>query len=404
MRTRFYIEKRNDESGRLLVEERPVFMSVSFGGNRVIIGTGIKTDVNGWDSDLQLVNSYYPDSRGFNSWLTTLKDTAERAMNALQHSGNEVNVKNFRSLFQKLKPEYSSGFFDIFFQFMDSGMSRWSHSTYRKVRTIYKLLRDFEDQTGFLISFEKLDAQFLDKFTAFCTQKGYKNSTTYKAVSILVWFLNWASDQKFNVYREYRQFYKLMEPLQETKRTLLSLKWEELIRLKEHSPGHRMTERARDLFCFMCFSGVRFSELQLLKKEDLSANEVIIRKPDGRVRRIPLNKYGREIYRNYENKYYLNNTAFPTISIITMNKYLRRIGKESGLGRRVFSASVGGEWVALHTRLTAGLAVNTFVANALELKVPAEVIAHFTGVRNDSRVRQIKMDLAEEEILRFERD
>jgi integrase len=404
MRTRFYIEKRNDESGRLLVEERPVFMSVSFGGNRAIIGTGIKTDVNGWDSDLQQVKSSYPDSWGINSWLTTLRDTAERAMDALQHSENEVNVKHFRTMFQKLKPEFSSGFFDIFFQFMDSGMSRWNQSTYRKVRTIYKLLRDFEDQTGFRISFEKLDAQFLDSFTAFCTRKGYKNSTTYKAVSILVWFLNWASDQRFNVYREYKQFYKLMEPLQTIKRNLLSLKWDELIRLKEYHPENRMMERARDLFCFMCFSGVRFSELQLLRKEDLNAKEVIVRKPAGRVRKVPLNKFGSEIYQKYENKYYLNNTAFPSMSIITMNKYLKRIGKESGLDRRVFSAAEEGERVALHTRLTAGIAINTFLANALELKVSVEVIAQFTGIRNDSRIRQIKMDLAEEEILKFDRD
>jgi integrase len=402
MRTRFYIEKRNDDSGRLLREKRPVFMSVTFKGNRLIIGTGIKTDINGWDADLQRVKIAYPDSRGNNSWLSTLHETAEKAMNALQHSGNEVSVESFRAHFQKLKPEYSSGFFDIFFQFMESGISRWSSSTYRKVRSIYKLLRDFEDQTKFGLSFDSMDEKFLESFTAFCAKKDYKNSTIYKAVSILVWFLNWASEQKFNVYRDYRQFYKLMEPLQETTRTMLSLKWEELVKLKEHISDSRMMERARDLFCFMCFSGVRFSELQLVKKEDLNAEELIIRKPGGRVRKIPLNKYGREIYLAYENKYYLNNTAFPSMSIITMNKYLKMMGKGSGLNRAVPAASEGGDWVPLHTRLTAGIAVNTFIANALELDVPAEIIAEYTGIRNDSRVKRIKRDLAGEEILKFD--
>ena len=402
MKTRFYIEKRKDESGRLMLEERPVFMSVTFGGKRLILGTGIKLDINGWDPDLQRVNMIYPDSKAYNSWLTTLLETAEKTMLALQQSGSEVNVENFRSLFQKLKPEYSGGFFASFFQFLNSGMSRWSNSTYRKVRTIYKRLREFEDQTSIRLSFDSMDAQFLESFTAFCKQKGYKNSTTYKAVSILVWFLNWASDQRLNVYREYRQFYKLMQPLQETSRALLSLRWEELIRLKEYSPEPRMLERARDLFCFMCFSGVRFSELQLLKKEDMNTEEVIIRKADGRVRSIPLNKYGREVYRTYENKYYLHNTAFPSMSIITMNKYLRKLGKETGLNREVPAASEEDEWVALHTRLTAGIAVHTFISNALELDVPAEIIAEFTGIQSDSRVRRFKRDLAEDEILKFD--
>jgi hypothetical protein len=58
--------------------------------------------------------------------------------------------------------------------------------------------------------------------------------------------------------------------------------------------------------------------------------------------------------------------------------------------------------VALHARLTAGLAVNTFVGNAVELDVPAEVIALFTGIRHDSRVHRIKMKHAEGEIQRFD--
>lgn len=402
MRTRFYIEKRHDSSGRMLLESRPVFMSVTFGGKRVILGTGIKTDINGWDPDLQRVRPIYPDSKGQNSWLSTLQETAERTMSALQSSQNEVNAENFRILFQKLKPEYSSSFFDTFFNFLEDGMSRWSISTYRKVRIILKLLRDFEDQSDSRLSFESMDAKFLDAFMAYCAQRGYKNSTTYKAVSILIWFLNWASEQRFNVYREYRQFYKLMEPLQDTGRSMLALKWEELIRLKDHPCETRMKERARDLFCFMCFSGVRFSELQLMKKEEINADKAIIRKTGGRVRNIPLNKYGREIYLVYENKYYRNNTAFPSMSIMTMNKYLKQLGKEAGLNRWVPADEEGGEKVAIHTRLTAGIAVNTFIANALELDVPAEIIAEFTGVRNDSRVHRIKRDLAAGEIQKFD--
>jgi integrase len=402
MRTRFYIEKRKDDSGILLRGQRPVFMSVTFEGKRVILGTGIKTDMNAWDPDQQRVNQTFPDSKGYNSWLSILQETAEKAMHALKSSDRAVNEDNFRSLFQSLKPKYSSGFFDIFFQFLEDGMPRWSNSTYRKVRSVYKLLREYEDRTNFRISFGGMDSQFLESFVAFCSEKGYKDSTTYKAVNILVWFLNWASDQGFNVYREYRQFYKLMQPLQQVQRPMVALKWEELIRLKEHPCDTRRKERARDLFSFMCFSGLRFSELQRLKKEDINAEEVLIRKDGKRVRRIPLNKYGREIYRSYENKYYLSNLAFPSMSIMTLNKYLKMMGKEAGLNRSVPSASDSGERVALYSRLTAGLAVNTFVANAVELDVPAEIIAVFTGVRYDSRVHRIKMNLAEGEIQKFD--
>jgi len=401
MRTRFHIEKRKDAAGNLLTSDRPVFMSVTFGGNRVIIGTGLKVDMNGWDTQLQRIRASYPGALSQNEWLVTMQDTAGKAMEVLEHSNNELNPDSFRLLFQQLKPKYTSGFFELFFKFMESNSSKWSSSTYRKVRTLYNLLREFEDQSGYSISFSTLDAGFLDLFTTYCSKKGYKHSTTYKSVNNLVWFLNWATDNGYNVYREYRKFYKLMDVPDDKSRLLLFLHWDELMLLKEFTTDNRRMERIRDIFCFMCFSGVRFSELQQLKKEDLKPEEISIKKHGGGGRLIPMNKYAQKIYQKYENKYYLNNSAFPSMSIITMNKYLRLMGKETGLTRLVAPLSEGESSQPLYRRLTAGIAVNTFIRNAIKMEVPLEIISRFTGIQNDSRVRRIKSDLAKEEMKKF---
>ncbi len=215
MRTRFHIEKRKDARGNLLSMERPVFMSVTFGGHRVIIGTGVRIDINGWDPGVQRIQESYPGSEDLNKWLETMQDIAGKTMEALINSGTELNPTSFRKLFQQLKPKYSSGFFDLFYRFMEGNSSTWSKATYRKVRSLYKLLREFEDHSGIIISFQDLDALFLERFVAFCKQKGYQHSTTYKTVNNLVWFLNWATDKGYNVYRDYRQFYKLMETPEE---------------------------------------------------------------------------------------------------------------------------------------------------------------------------------------------
>lgn len=403
MRTRFHIEKRRDEAGKLLSEDRPVLMSVTFGGNRVILGTGVKVDLNGWDKELQRIQSSYPGFRSGNNWLDTMQETAGKTMEALLISDQDPDPQNFRSMFQILKPKYSSGFFDIFYLFMENKSSSWSSATYRKVRSLYNLLREFEDQSGIPISFHSLDAQFLERFIAFCQGKGYKHSTSYKAVNNLVWFLNWATDKGYNIYREYRQFYKLLDaPVADARSTLpLSLSWNELDRLREFEAANRRMERVRDLFCFMCFTGLRFSELQRLKKEDLKEKDLLVRKPGERTRVIPMNNYALHICQKYGNKYYLNNTAFPSMSIITMNKYLRLIGKELGLKRVIYSDIAGEEGVPLYSKLTAGIAVNTFIRNALELEVPLEIISRFTGVQKDIRVRRIKADLAIEEMNKF---
>jgi len=402
MRTRFNIEKRKDASGKLLSVERPVVMSVTFGGNRVIIGTGVKIDMNGWDPDLQRIHSSYPGSQSLNNWLESLQKIAGKTMEALEHSEKEVTPVSFRQLFQQLKPKFSSGFFNLFFQFMESNSSSWSNATYRKVRALYNLLREFEDQSGYSIAFHNLNALFVEKFVAFCSEKGYKNSTTYKTMNNLVWFLNWSTDKGYNVYREYRQFYKLMDAPDVKSQMPLFLHWDELMRLKEYATDNRRMERVRDLFCFMCFAGVRFSELQNLRKEDLKPGEVVVRKPGGGVRFIPMNKYAVQIHQKYENKYYLNNSAFPSMSIITMNKYLRLMGKDMGLTREVPTASAGEDRLPLYRRLTTGIAVNTFIKNALEMDVPVGIISGFTGVQNDSRVRRIISERTREEMKKFD--
>ncbi len=401
MRTRFHIEKRKDAAGNLLSADRPVFMSVTFGGNRVVIGTGLKVDMNGWDADNQRIQASYPDSQSLNNWLESMQEIAIKTMKALLNSDKDPSSENFRQLYQHLKPKYSSGFFDLFFKFMENNSSTWSSATYRKVRSLYNLLREFDDQYQTPIAFHKLNSQFLDDFIAFCQEKGYQYSTIYKSVNNLVWFLNWATDEGYNVYRDYKQFYKLMIPPEEKSTLPLFLNWDELMRLKEYVTDNRRMERVRDLFCFMCFSGVRFSELQQMKKEDLKPGEIRINKPGGGVRLIPMNKYAHEIYQKYENKYYLNNSAFSPMSIITMNKYLRLMGKETGLTRLVAPLNEGEGSQPLYRRLTAGIAINTFIRNAIEMKIPVEIISRFTGVQNDSRVRRIKSDLAKEEMNKF---
>jgi len=401
MRTRFHIEKRKDAAGNMLSVDCPVFMSVTFGGNRVTIGTGIKVDMNAWDTELQRIQASYPGLQHLNNWLETMQGIAGKTMEALLHSNKELSPANFRNLFLLLKPKYSSGFFDLFFQFMESNSSSWSNATYRKVRTLYNLLREFEDHSRIPISFNTMDVQFLDRFIAYCQEKEYKHSTIYKTVNNLVWFLNWATDKGYNVYREYKQFYKLMDAPDGKSPLPLFLHWNELMLLKEYNTDNRRIERVIDLFTFMCFAGVRFSELQRIKKEDLREGEIAVRKTGGRVRIIPMNKYASQIRLKYENKYYRNNTAFPSMSIITMNKYLRLVGKDVGLNRMIYSATAGEEGSPLYSRLTAGIAVNTFIRNAIEMEVPVEIISRFTGVQNDSRVRRIKSDLATKEMKKF---
>ncbi len=321
MRTRFYIEKRRGEDGRILTKERPVFMTVSFHGKRVLISSGKKLDLDWWDEEAQMARLEYPEALVLNSWFDTMKETAELAWKAVSIE-ETPDVRLFREAYKRLKPKFSQGFFDVFFEFMEDGSKRWNRSTYSKVRTFYSHLKEFEEEDGVRLTFSRIDNSFLASFRKFYTARGNNHTTTLKAVNTLVWFLNWASGKHYNIYTDYKGFYKMLGEDQEKGRESedIFLQWEELMSLLDLSLEVPKQERARDIFCFMCLTGLRYGEIRNLEKEHVLEKRIIVKKQSSKTRIVPLNKFSREIISQYENKYYRNNAALPVMSLVTLNK------------------------------------------------------------------------------------
>lgn len=390
MRIRFYIEKRKMEDGRLMTRARPVFMTVAFNGKRVLISSGRKIDMDWWDTENQKVREEHPEAMVLNSWFSTMKETALAAWKSLSDL-EDPDTRSFREAYKRLKPTYSKGFFDVFFQFMEEGSERWSKSTYSKVRTVYNHLKAFEAGQESALNFRGMDHDFLTKFRRYYKEKGNNETTTLKAVNTIVWFLNWATEQRYNIFTDYRKFYKEMNTtVSETARPPeVYLEWEELMNIYSFSNEEPKFQRARDIFCFMCFTGIRFSELQGLRKEHILEKRIVVKKQSAKTRIVPLNKYAEGIIQGYQNKYYRNNAALPLMSLVTLNKYIRKIAGELGMKKK-------------QSAITAGTASVTFILNALKLDIPAEIISTYTGVNNDRRIKILKQQIAAEEIKKFD--
>jgi len=409
MKTRFYIEKRtdtdSDRDGRLLTHGRPIFMTVAFHGKRVVISSGKKIDMHWWDEDKQSVRKEYPEADVLNTWFENMKQTALLAWTAI---GNleQQDPDAFRAAYQRLKPQFSNGFFDLFYHFMEEGSQRWNKATYSKVRTIYKHLKEFENVNGSKLTFSKMNNIFLVNFKRFYNEKGNSDLTTKKAVNVLVWFLNWATEKKYNIYTNYRDFYKELNTTSdlEKKTAEIYLEWEELMKIYTLTLDEPKKQRARDIFCFICFTGLRFSEIQELKKEHILNDKILVSKHFAKTRIVPLNKYSREIVSKYENKYYRNNTALPVMSLVSLNKYIKIIAHEAGLNNKVqhYNRTLKkSELLPKSSIITAGTASLTFIMNALKLDIPAEIISSYTGVSNDRRIKILKQQMANKEMDKF---
>ena len=366
-----------------------------------MLSTGLKCDIQAWDAGKQEMKEAYPGSLQFNSWLQVLSETANRTWERLSTPGVTPGKKQFRALFNELKPTYNAGFFEVFYLFMEEGVDRWATATFRKVKTIYNHLREFEAWSGGQLSFEGMDAGFPLEFSRFYREKGNGPNTTVKAINIVVWFMNWAKENGYHSGEVHRRFCRLLDKADPVPNRPVYLKWEEIQALGNVSTESRKEERVVDLFCLMCFTGLRYAELTRLKKEDLSDGHILVRGNGGRIRMLPVTSKAVEIVGKYADRYYRDNLAFPPMHLITFNKHIRILARRAGLGRMIPVGNGVEERVPLYDRISAAAAVNSFIANALELGISYEVITTITGVRNDERTRKIKRELREKELDRF---
>ncbi|MCA1746321.1 MAG: site-specific integrase, partial [Bacteroidales bacterium] len=328
--------------------------------------------------------------------------TAGNVWITLASLSENPGAEEFRSEFERLRPRFSGGFFDVMILFMEEGSQRWSSGTYRKVRSFYNQLREFEKEEAYPLQFNTIQSDFFDRFVSHQQNKGRSAITVRKMVNMLVWYLNWATDHGYNVYSDYRSFYKLLEKdAAPQRKSSVHLEWNELIKFMNYNTGTPRKERVRDLFCLICFTGLRFEELKRLRKEDVGTSVLQVRKGNGNVRQIPLNSQAVSILEKYKHRYYRGNAALPPASVVTVNKYIRIIAKELKLYRQVPHLSDQNRTVPLWEVLTAGAGVQTFIMHALRLEIPPEVIATFTGVTNDQRVKLLAQEMATKQIKKF---
>jgi integrase len=141
----------------------------------------------------------------------------------------------------------------------------------------------------------------------------------------------------------------------------------------------------RDVFCFMCFTGLRYSDTAKLKRSDVKKTHILVvtkKTVDGV--KIELNKYSRAILERYKNVQYPDDKALPVISNQQMNDHLKIMGEIAGISdsQRIvyFKRNERIEKVfPKYALLSTHCGRRTFIVNALYLGIPAEVIMKWTG-------------------------
>jgi hypothetical protein len=405
----FYLEKRRDVNGHIRKTNVPILLYFSFEGKRLQLNTGERIDFADWDFRKQQALEGGRGAKQLNRYLRSLSEEILNIYREAKTVGLNPGLDFIRQQLKYRRRKDNVRFFDIYMRFIDQNYPHWSLHTFRKIKTTYNHLVEFANADGADIEFNRIDNEFLDRYVRFFKIRyGHSNNTIGKNLDILKWFLNWATDRGYNksmMYKDYRFNWAQKPRIEQAD---LVLNWDELMKLQQYEPVTGTLTDIRDMFCFMCFTGMRLSRIHEIMSEDLFPSYIRI-KEKGSFHNMPISDRAFGIARIHRERSRADGRCFPYFRHPDFNRFLKQVGKEAGINNfvklKIYSGEeVGTRQVQKFEILSSKVAVNTFIFHALRLGISAEVLSFITGSKTMygvERIRPLIKQVAHDEIQKF---
>lgn len=410
---RFYLEKRKDENGRTRTKQVPILLYFSFDGKRLQLNTGERINFSDWDFRAQRVLAPARGSQAMNRYLQSLADEVMGIYLEARTIGLNPGIDYLRKQIKYNRRKENIGFFDVYMLFIDENHHRWSIHTFRKIRTTYNHLRKFAETEQIEIELSRIDRNFLEQYIRFFRIKySHSNNTISKNLDVLKWFLNWATTRGYNKSLLYKEFQLEWIRKPRLNQSDLVLDWEELTRIWQFEPLSPQLTEVRDIFCFMCFSGLKLSRIYQLKSSNVYPDYINLQ-GNGKFQsyNLPLNERAYGIISRYIDKEGPDGNCFPYYRHPDFNRYLKRLAKDAGINRFVnvsfySGTEKGSRQVPKCEVISSKVAINTFLFNGLKLGISAEVLSFLTEKKTFAsvdRIRPVLENAAYDDIRKFDK-
>ncbi|MEQ7798178.1 site-specific integrase [Pedobacter sp. ASV1-7] len=278
------------------------------------------------------------------------------------------------------------------FDFIDQYISDNSATRVKGSLSVYKSLKEhlkaYETAKRTRITFNLIDYKFFQSFQNFLIERTktnkageisslLNNTTIAKALSTLKTFLGYAKHHGILISDSYKSFKIKRETLEVI--ALTEQEFETLYSL-DLSDNKRLAQ-VRDVFCFSCATGLRYSDLSQLNREHIKASEIdlTVTKTKEKIS-IPLSHYSETILNKYKDLH----KPLPVISSQNMNIYIKELCKEAGINDEIEIVRFRGskrEAIVYpkHELITIHTGRKTFVTLSLEKGMSTEEVMSISG-------------------------
>jgi len=366
-------------------------MRVTHNYLRPIFFIGFMVHPKHWSQPNQKVKEQRQDepdnnSTAINKRIALYRNKAEAAIDNALEDGIQITEAYLKNeIFNATeKPKKTNRtFYEVFDEYIESSKAIRANRTIVCYGTFKNFLLDFEKDTKYKVDLHSINYKFFDNLRtyAFIKRKA-KDNYFAKIISNLKAFLTWCQKRGYTKDFTYKDFKAVGR-----EKDVIYLTLDELMTLYNFEFESPKRARARDLFCFMCFTGIRVSDLKNLKKENIRDGQIfktIVKTHKTEV--IPLNQYARFILSKYE---HLENFPLPKLSAQKINDDIKDCCEEAGIKTLVNYVDYSGGKAREHSEpkyklITNHTARKTFITNSIVLGMNTKTIKEITGHKKDS--------------------
>lgn len=263
-------------------------------------------------------------------------------------------------------------------------------STLKSYKVVLGNLKGFEEQSDITLTYKNADIDFYNAFIKYLSGLGLAQNTIGTRIKIVKTILNNANERGLDVSTDYQKK-SFAKPTEETENIYLNEK--ELTEIYNLSKLPKHLDNVRDMFLIGCYTGLRYSDLIRLTKDNITSDNTIRIKTQKteNIVDVPIHIRVKQIFEkhNYNLPKPISNQKYneyikDVVELAGINEPITRQYRKNGLLANVTVPKF--KLVSSHT------ARRSFATNAFLSDMPTLSIMQITGHKTESAfMKYIKM-------------
>lgn len=249
--------------------ECSLFLFVFHKGNKAEFSLQIKVLPEYWDNDRKMVKRKHPRAGILNGTIKRRVAVFENLIAQFELSKPDYSIKDIKEGVRQLKQPYkvdSRKVLDVLSDYVENNPENLQRTTLANYSSFIQCMKEYDQE----LRFDQLDTDFCYKYEKYLKLQGKAVNTIWGRMKTLRKAVSIAISKGILPNNPMAEYKKKSE---ESRREYLTI--DELKLLESYEAEFAAKQKVLDLFLFMCYTGLRFSDICTLTQDEVvTENEV----------------------------------------------------------------------------------------------------------------------------------